>query len=585
MGQATYLADAAVQILFIVGLTAALNLLMGTAGQLSMATAGFYAVGAYTYSMFSGSGESLLGTKIVGLGWPVLVSLVAALAVTALFGVLVSLPALQRVRGDYVVLLTLAFYYLVISSIGSFQSVTGGTTGTVVPGVDVGGYDFSSPTTALLPVLVLVVVVVGLMRYLARSPYGRVLRGMRDDQEAVHGLGRYTAANSALAFGMTAGIMGLLGGVSGAYVQFVAPTTYTFDLSVLVAAAVALGGPGNVAGGALAAVVIAGLTPLLENMGGMSSEAAAPWRGVIYGLVLIVGIRFRPRGLLPENIVSRRTRNRDQDLVETISGAGRLPVTSRSSVTAEPVVTVRGLSKQFGGLKAVSNVSFNLTPGRITALIGPNGAGKTTIFNMLTGTFRPDAGEILVRGRNVVGLSTQAIVQAGVARYHQSVRLFPSLTTYENVALGLPAGIGDKAWQTVLRPIATMRTERARKRRVIEILASLGIADRLDERAENLSYGDQKVVALARLLATDCDILLLDEPTSGVDPVTAERLIALVKELAAAGKAVCIVEHSVHVVSELSDDVVFLEHGEVIAEGSIEDIMGRQDLVERYFGT
>jgi branched-chain amino acid transport system permease protein len=582
----SYLADLGIQVLFIVALTAALNLLMGTTGQMSMATAGFYALGAYTYSMTAGSGQSLLGTPIVGLSWPPLLALFAASVAGALAGAFVSLPVVRRVKGDYVVLLTLAFFYLVLSSIGSFPAITGGTTGTVVPPIEIAGLSGSDPEVAFIPILLITAVVVSLCSVLAKSPFGRVLRALRDDEGAADSLGRHTGRKKIVAFALTSGIIGLVGAVSAAYFQFVAPSSYTFDLSVLVAAAVALGGPGNILGGTIAAIVISSITPLLQNVAGMTSDAAAPWRGVIYGALLIIGIRFRPGGLLPER--TRRVRR---------TGTGARPDTGEKDAVAllrrpttpdpagTPVMQIRGISKRFAGLKAVTEVSFDLQVGKIVALIGPNGAGKTTIFNMLTGMLRPDEGDIRLHGESIVGLSQQKIVDRGVGRYFQSVRLFPTLTAYENVALGLPVAPGEAASHVVFAPAVTRRVERARERRAAELLAEVGASELTNTSVANLSYGDQKVVALARLLATDCEVLLLDEPTSGVDPKSAERLIDLVRTVADSGKAICLVEHSAHVISSLSDEVVFLEQGQVIATGTIADLMARADLVERYFGS
>ncbi|WP_100812313.1 branched-chain amino acid ABC transporter ATP-binding protein/permease [Microbacterium sp. BR1] len=576
----SYLADLGIQMLFIVALTAALNLLMGTAGQMSMATAGFYAFGAYAYSMTAGSGESLLGTPIVGLSWPPLVAVLIAGVVTGLAGALISLPVIRRIKGDYIVLLTLAFFYLVLSSIGSFPAITGGTTGTVVPPIEIGDLNGSDPEIAFIPVLVIVGLVILLCSVLARSPFGRVLRGMRDDDGVLESLGRYTGRKKIVTFALTSAIMGVVGAISASYFQFVAPTSYTFDLSVLVAAAVALGGPGNILGGTVAAIAISSITPLLQNVAGMTSDAAAPWRGVIYGALLIVGIRFRPRGLFPERMPRVRP-----DASELDSRIDDTLKRSRDGSAPDPILTVRGLSKRFAGLKAVSDVSFDLHAGQVVALIGPNGAGKTTIFNMLTGVLKADEGEVTLRGAPITGLAPQRIVDLGVGRYFQSVRLFPSLTAYENVALGLPVSVGESATQVVLRPLRTRRTEKARQRRARELLRDVGVEELLSQPVTSMSYGDQKVVALARLLATDCEVLLLDEPTSGVDPKSTERLIKLVRNVANAGKAICLVEHSAHVVSSLSDQVVFLEQGSVIATGTIDELMAQADLVERYFGS
>ena len=408
-------------------------------------------------------------------------------------------------------------------------------------------------------------------------------------------LGKPTVWPKSLTFGLTASIAGATGAVSAAYMQFVAPTTYSLDLAILVAACVALGGPGNILGSVIAAVAIGSLRPILENTGLLSSDTSVPWQTVIYGAVLVLGMVFRPAGLLPEGF-SFRGRSTGQAGSSTdanvVALAGRpeghghgkaAKVTTADQ--GEVVVEVRNLSKRFGGLQAVRDVSFKLRKGEIVALIGPNGAGKSTIFNLMTGAIPPDNGDVLVRGRSVIGADPAQVAKLGMARYFQHVRILEGMTAIDNVALGVPDQAGESLGRVFVSPSAVAQREQRVQAESLKHLRDVGAEGYANEVARDLAFGQQKLIAFARLLATGADVLLLDEPTSGVDPRSAQQIIELVRDLAASGKTICIVEHSLHVVSELADRIVFMDAGAVVGEGTVAEITGRADLVELYFGT
>lgn len=247
-------------------------------------------------------------------------------------------------------------------------------------------------------------------------------------------------------------------------------------------------------------------------------------------------------------------------------------------------VHVEGLHKRFGGLAAVDGVCFDLRPGEIVALIGPNGAGKTTIFNLMTNSILPDVGIVEVGGKDVRKMAPQEVVGAGMVRSWQHVRLFASMTALDNVLVGIPDQPSERLWPVLVKPRATLRREREARASALEYLAFVGLADAAETRVSDLAFGQQKAVAIARVLATGCQVLLLDEPTSGIDPRSVDEAIELVRKVAATGKSVCIVEHSLHVVEALADRVLFLEAGKVRAEGTVAEITCQPELAELYFG-
>jgi branched-chain amino acid transport system permease protein len=246
---------------------------------------------------------------------------------------------------------------------------------------------------------------------------------------------------------------------------------------------------------------------------------------------------------------------------------------------------LENVSKSFGGIQALKDFSTTLEAGKITSLIGPNGAGKTTAFNVITGFLAPDTGRVLLRGRDITRMKPHQMSGLGIARSFQNLRLFYQMSALDNVMVAVRPQQGETLWRTLLRIGSTTREERATRRKALAILKFVGLKEKAMELAENLSYAEEKLLALARLLAMEADLLLLDEPGSGLDPASLETLFAMIRQLARSGKTVCIVEHNLDVIKELSDKVVFLDEGRALAEGPPEVILRNRELAERYFGT
>jgi ABC-type branched-subunit amino acid transport system ATPase component len=247
------------------------------------------------------------------------------------------------------------------------------------------------------------------------------------------------------------------------------------------------------------------------------------------------------------------------------------------------LLDVHDLRKRFGGLTAVAGATFAVSPGRITALVGPNGAGKTTVFNMVSGFVTPDEGRVTFDGADITALAPHRRAQLRIARTFQDVRIFEALTVQENLLLGLPSRRGETIWEALLKPWE--RTSGEERARVDEVLERVGLAGKAPARAGDLSYGDQKLVALGRALIARPRLLLLDEPTSGLDEQAMARVLAFVKSLASAELTVLLVEHNMQVVSAVADHVIFMHEGAVIAEGAFAEITRTPRLTEIYFGS
>ena len=583
-----------------------LNLLLGYTGQVSVAHAAFGAVGGYTlaYSFLNHGISLALGSLL-------------AIVLSAAVGLVVGIPAL-RLSTEFLILLTLAVQTIIITLVTTSSSF-GGTYGLQnVQGFTLFGTTLILPSDYLPLFIGLTVVVYLIVRRLGESPYGRVLRGIREDETACRSLGKNVFAYKLTVFAVTAGMAGLAGAMLVTQNQLASPSLFSFDQSTAIVAMVILGGTGNLLGSILGATILVLLTPFFESVLNFSPDKASLWRLIAYGLVLVVVMMVRPQGLLPEGTTPLRMVRRwvrrgvpgplppgeglqapahtrgatvvdlDQDAhaLTELEHHGALPDTVvTAGARGEVVLSVSGLSKRFGGITAAEDLNMELRRGTITALVGPNGAGKTTVFNLLTGAIRPDAGQVVLLGQDISGLRPDEVAGHGMVRSFQDVRVFPRLSSLENVMLAIQGQPGEHASGLFLRPVATAKVERQARARALEWLSFVGMESYSDFPAGALAFGQQKLVALARVLATEAEVVLLDEPASGIDQHWVEAMLGLIEQLRDKGRTICIVEHNLHVVGRLADHTYFMELGRITAQGSFEELIGEKRLAEAYFGT
>ena len=404
-----------------------LNLLLGFAGQVSVAHAAFGAIGGYA-----------VGYLTLTEGWDFVPALLIGILIAFGVGTIVALPAM-RLSVEYLILLTLAISSVIIGAFTTFPEL-GGTYGLInLPKVELFGWTLQDRADWVLPLVLVAAFTYWLTDRLGESPYGRVLRGIREDPQAVQSLGKSVFRFKLSVFAITSALAALAGGLLSAFLQLATPSLFGFSISLTIFAMVILGGMGNLTGSVIGAALLASLDPILTRVIGLSADKAGFVQFIVYGLLLVVLMRVRPEGLLPEGFslvrwarrqqqplagriemvrsegwvpkvsteVAQLARAENQFLQETATVTAGEPITGNGDseqaraglwAAAPVVLEVSGLSKRFGGIIAADDLTFTLRQGAIAALVGPNGAGKTTVFNLLTGFIPPDRGSVCLRG-------------------------------------------------------------------------------------------------------------------------------------------------------------------------------------------
>jgi branched-chain amino acid transport system permease protein len=566
----TYLTE----ILIYGSLAVTVNLLVGYAGQVSVAHAAFAGIGGYS-----------VGYLVATQHWPFAAAVLGGTLAAGLVGVLLGLVALG-LSEEYLILMTLVFSLGLIGIIAGVD-VLGSTIGiTNITHLDLFGWKLDHSVDWLFLAALLLLVVFAICWRLGQSPFGRVLKGIREDSVATQSLGKNVFRFKVVVFAVTSALAGLIGTVFSGWLGLATPGAFGFPFALTIFAIVIFGGKGNLVGSLIAAAVLTLVEPVLRYVVALDSSKASLVQLAIYGALLIILMIVRPQGLIRER---RRKVPVPVDapaspVTTTAERAAFVPTARRVWSEHDITLEASGISKSFGGIHAVKDLHLQLRRGTVTALVGPNGAGKTTTFNALAGFVRPDSGSVLLNGVELVGKSADFAARHGLVRTFQDVRLFPAVSCLENVMLGVQNQDGERLIDLFTPGRRVSRGDRQAADAAMEWLSFVGLADQAGSAAESLSYGQSKLVSLARALATEADVLLLDEPASGVDGAWVDVMLGIIDAVRAQGRSVCLVEHNLEVVRQLADHAYFMELGVITAEGTVEELTSSTRLTEAYFG-
>jgi len=545
--------------LFWIVLATSWNILSGYGGYFSFGHGAFFGAGVYT--------SATLAAKF---DWPFLWTLPVAALVAAAIGVGVGAVAfrVRGVRGELFALLTLAVTFVVATIVGN-TPIDGG------PGVYLNAVPVPkigpTPTSSLFLMMLFAAVVTLLVSWAIRhSRFGAGLFAIHDDEEAAEVMGVPTYRWKLGALAVSCALAGWAGGIHALFVSYVT-TAETFNLTVPLTVVLMsiLGGTRHWAGPAIGAVAITCL--LFAFTGG---EYAVLGKGVI-GLILVVGILFMPEGVMGK--LKRKARHsREGGNPElppsTVPVRALDPRLRGDDGKSVPLLTVKGLSKSFRGLKALSNVNLEVRQGEILGLLGPNGSGKSTFINVVSGHFLPDGGEVLLDGRDIAGLPAHRIARAGIARTYQIPRPFSQMSVLDNVAIAaMYAGQGLK----------TMDEGRREARQWLEFTHLDGKAHVLPG---DLNLHQRKFLELARALASRPRLVLLDEVLCGLTPTEIQSAVALIRRIRDQGTTIVFVEHVMDAVMALTDRIVVFDQGAMLAEGAPREVMQSPAVMSAYLG-
>ena len=527
-----------------------LNILMGMSGQISFGHIAFYAIGAYVSAL------------LLMNGMPFLVALFFAALISAIIGALLAVPAL-RVSGPYLAMVTIAFAFIVHHSLIEWRSLTGGANGLVgIPMPELADMD-PNILLALTATLLLSLALLAFSCFY-NSGWGKAMRAVKASPIAARSLGFNPIQTKTLAFSISACFTGLAGAIMPPLMLFISPSTFPFSQSILFVLVVIIGGTGTLWGPILGALIVVVLPEMLSPL--------AEYRLLIFAALLLVVLWGAPKGILGE--LQTRFIKRPQEFPPKQTNTQLINDFYHHSDRHITGLSVDNIGIQFGGVKAAQEVTFYAESGKITSIIGPNGAGKTTVLNMISGFYQPDQGSITL-GEQLAGKGASKIARSGISRTYQTSQLFDDMSVLENLLCAMQKG-------KIGHPF--LAEQKGQKELALNLLSLVGYQGSIHTPTEDLPHVDRRLVEIARSLASQPKVLLLDEPAAGLSREDTDKLADLLKIIAGFDITVLLVEHDMPLVMSISDHILVLDAGKPIASGAPEDVKKNDRVIAAYLG-
>ncbi|MCS3728185.1 branched-chain amino acid ABC transporter ATP-binding protein/permease [Bradyrhizobium betae] len=528
-----------------------LSVVLGLCGQINLAQAAFFGLGAYAVG---------IGTNDLHVSfW---LCLIGGCVISLLAGAFLGMSTL-RLGGHYLAMVTISFQQIVTLVMINAIWLTHGPDGVS----NIKRPDLFQSSQSYLAFCVAMLAIVGyLVWHLSDTKLGRAMRAVRDNELAAGVNGIDVFRTKIYAFALCALLGGLAGGLFAGGFAYVSPDQFSFAESIVFLTMSLLGGVASPIGSAIGTGLLILIPEWLRFLKSVPGLYLA-----IYGLFVILIIRFMPDGIWGF-VADAFTRWRAK--IKATPAAAALQL-KPATVGGDIVLEVIGLSKHFGGLKAVDGVDIAVKRGGVHALIGPNGSGKTTTLNVLSGLYQATAGKIVLDGTDITNMPPHQRTASGLGRTFQNIRLFRSMTALENVEIG-----AERPGNTMVGKGDDALTERA-----MEALTFVGLGSRANELISSFSYGHQRLIEIARALASNPTLLLLDEPAAGLNSTEKLELHELLKRIAAQGLTILIIDHDMTLVSEAAQHITVLNFGRRIADGESLAVLRHPDVVSAYLGS